>query len=88
MLKGQKFFFVELTDTFGGEANYSWVKRYKVTASSFNGAIRKVAKDTYYRFRKEYDTGDMVKYNVIGVCAFVEEYNELCHADYSRVIEL
>ena len=90
MRKGQKFFFVELTDTFGGEANYSWVKRYKVTASSFNGAIRKVAKDTYYRFRKEYDTGDMVKYKAIGacVCAFVEEYNELCHADYSRVIEL
>ena len=90
MRKGQKFFFVELTDTFGGEANYSWVKRYKVTASSFNGAIRKVAKNTYYRFRKEYDTGDMVKYKAIaaGVCAFVEEYNELCHADYSRVIEL
>ena len=88
MLKGQKFFFVELTDTFGGEANYSWVKRYKVTASTFNGAIRKVSKESFYRFRKEYDTGDMVKYNVIGVCAFVEEYNELCHADYSRVIEL
>ena len=90
MRKGQKFFFVELTDTYAGEANYCWVKRYKVTASSFNGAIRKVAKDTYYRFRKEYDAGDMTKYKAIGacVCAFVEEYNELCHADYSRVIEL
>ena len=46
MRKGQKFYFVELTDTFGGEANYCWAKRYKVAASSFNGAIRKVAKDT------------------------------------------
>ena len=90
MRKGQKFYFVELTDTFGGEANYCWAKRYKVAASSFNGAIRKIAKATYYRFRKEYDAGDMVKYKAIGacVCAFVEEYNELCHADYSRVIEL
>ena len=90
MRKGQRFYFVELTDTFGGEANYCWVKRYKVAASSFNGAIRKVAKATSYSFRKEYDVGDMMKYKAIGacICAFVEEYNELCHADYSRVIEL
>ena len=88
MRKGQKFYFVELTDTFGGEANYCWAKRYKVAASSFNGAIRKVAKDTPYSFRKEYDAGDMTKYKAIGVCAFVEEYSELCHAGYSRVIEL
>ena len=47
MRKGQKFYFVELTDTFGGEANYSWVNRYKVVASSFNGAIRKVSKDSF-----------------------------------------
>ena len=90
MEKGQKFYFVELTDTFGGEANYCWIKRYKVAASSFNGAIRKVAKESFYRFRYEYDTGDMVKYKAPGacVCAFVEEYNELCHNSYSRVIEL
>ena len=90
MRKGQKFYFVELTDTFGGEANYCWVKRYKVAASSFNGAIRKVSKDSFYRFRCEYDTGNMVKYNDrIGcACAFVEEYSELCHGSYSRVIEL
>ena len=50
MRKGQKFYFVELTDTFGGEANYCWAKRYKVAASSFNGAIRKVAKDTPLQF--------------------------------------
>ena len=41
-----------------------------------------------YSFRKEYDAGDMTKYKAIGVCAFVEEYSELCHAGYSRVIEL
>ena len=47
-------------------------------------------KDSFYRFRCEYDTGDMVKYKdrVGGVCAFVEEYNELCHGSYSWVIEL
>ena len=88
--KVKSFIFVELTDTFGGEANYSWIHRYKVAASSFNGAIRKVSKDSFHRFRYEYNYGDMVKYKATGacVCAFVEKYNELCHNSYSRVIEL
>lgn len=30
----------ELTDTFAGEANYSWVKRGTVKASTPSGAIR------------------------------------------------
>lgn len=31
-------YFVEVTDTFGGEANYCWVRRYKVSASSKLGS--------------------------------------------------
>ena len=31
-------FHIEVTDTFGGEANYCWVKRFKVTAKSELGA--------------------------------------------------
>ena len=27
-------YFVEVTDTFGGEVNYSWVRRYLVRAKS------------------------------------------------------
>jgi hypothetical protein len=30
----------ELTDTFGGEANYAWVKRGTIKASTPSGAIR------------------------------------------------
>lgn len=30
----------ELTDTFGGEANYAWVKRGAIKASTPSGAIR------------------------------------------------
>ena len=40
----KKLFFVEMTDTFGGEANYGWVNRFMVTAASSLGAIRKVTK--------------------------------------------
>lgn len=41
-----QFYFVEVTDTFGGEANYSWVKRLKVKANTMRGAVNKVSRDS------------------------------------------
>ena len=35
---------VEYTDTFGGEANYSWVTRATINASTLNSAIRQAKK--------------------------------------------
>ena len=32
---------VEVTDTFGGESNYSWVRRHTITAKSDLAAVRK-----------------------------------------------
>lgn len=59
---------VEMTDTFGDEANYSWVKRFTVSAKSVLGAIRKVTKETGLPARKDYDAGDCVRYNVPNAC--------------------
>ena len=39
-------YFIEMTDTFGGEANYCWVNRFIVSASSPRGAMRKVCART------------------------------------------
>jgi hypothetical protein len=61
-------FFVEMTDTFSGEANYGWVKRFMVNAKTMRGAISKVTRETGYKARKAYDTGDMTRYNVPGAC--------------------
>ena len=36
-------YYIEVTDTFGGEANYCWVKRFTVESSSFQGAIAKLS---------------------------------------------
>ena len=60
----------EYTDTFGGEANYSWVKRGKVTANNFTHAIRKVKKELgiTHRTRKVMDAGDMVRHDLVGCC--------------------
>ncbi len=39
-------YFIEMTDTFGGEANYCWVNRFLVSASSPRGAMRRVCTRT------------------------------------------
>ena len=80
-------FFVEMTDTFGGEANYSWVNRFIVSASSELGAIRKVTRRTGYRARS---VGGG-RYNVPGacICYFVEwvdaDQAKTLQDNYSRI---
>jgi len=65
---------IEVTDTFGGEANYCWVRHYLVTAKSPRGAITKLAKSgEYVGWCIKYDCGYMQRYNLQGacICAFV-----------------
>lgn len=66
---------VECTDTYGGDANYCWVNRFSVRASSFTGAARIAAKHLGYssRIRLVGDFGDGRRYNVTGqpVCFFL-----------------
>lgn len=65
---------VEITDTFGGEANYCWVRRLKVKARSMRGAISAVSRKTGYSFRIAYDCGNIARYNAkcAAVCCFIE----------------
>jgi hypothetical protein len=62
---------VEVTDTFSGEANYSWVRRYSVDASSSDTAIIRRAKAAAgwngIRCTKE-NYGDMIKLKPSGMC--------------------
>lgn len=80
-------YFVEMTDTFGGEANYSWVNRFIVAASSPLAAIRKVTRETGHPARKEWDSGDTVRYNVPGscICYFLSETDGSTEAAYSNI---
>lgn len=70
-------FNIEVTDTYGGEANYCWVRRFTIKAKSFRGAINALARQYGGQWRIDYTTGDIARYNQRGacVCAFVE------HAD-------
>jgi len=40
----KNLFFIEVTDTFGGEANYSWVTRHVIRATTMRGAINRFAR--------------------------------------------
>lgn len=83
-------YFIEMTDTYGGEANYSWVNRFLVTASTPMGAMRKVGKETGFAVRKALDCGDFQRYNVPGacICFFVNHSDGNEALMYSRVKEL
>lgn len=66
-------FKIEVTDTFGGEANFSWVRRYTYKAKSFQGAISKLAREYGAGWRKQIECGDYCQYKLTGACitAFV-----------------
>ena len=70
----KQLFKIEVTDTFGGEANYSWAKRYEFLAVSPLGAMQMLAKAYGSGWTKDYETGDLARYNLKNacVCAFVE----------------
>lgn len=80
-------FAIEITDTYAGEANYSWVRRYIVRAKSRVHAVRKLAKEYGAGWRVDYDTGDYARYTMRGacICLFVELFDQDVHADsYNR----
>lgn len=63
-------YFIEMTDTFGGEANYCWVHRFIVSASTERGAMRKLARHTGFAVRNV----GCDRWDAVGacVCYFVE----------------
>lgn len=89
-MKNKNSYFVEMTDTYGGEANYSWVNRFVVSANTVRGAMRKVTNETGYYTRKDYETGEMSRYSTKsgGVCFFVEESDGTEETKYNRVKKL
>lgn len=86
------FWFVELTDTFGGDANYSWVTRVKVQAKSMAHAVRRFSKDAGFtgRVRLAYDMDDSARYDIRGACMcfFVSPWDDDSHGDYFHLQEL
>ena len=86
--KPLQWFFVEMTDTFSGEANYAWVNRFKVQAVNERGAILKVNRETGPRIvRLRYSDGETVRHDVQGanICFFTGAWEEEGHKHYTNV---
>ena len=73
-------YFIEMTDTFGGEANYCWVNRFIVSASSPRGAMRRVCTRTGDTVRCV--SGERWDSTRGAVCYFVEWVDPAEVADY------
>ena len=85
-MRKQNLYFIEETDTFGGEANYSYASRYIIKASTPRGAIRKVASPGWHMV----DDGRADSRSGF-TCWFVEwidekDANEICE-QYSSVYD-
>ena len=80
-------YYAELTDTYGGEANYSWVTRFSLDAKSDLGAIQKLSRNIGMNFRKDWDDGDTVRYNSKSgaMCLFLSAWDDDQHNQYSRI---
>ena len=86
-MREQKEYFVEFADTFGGEANYSWCQRFKVSAASKLGAVQKLSRHVGVNWRKEYDIPDLnetTKYKARRHCLalFVSSWDDDMHSHY------
>ena len=80
-------YFIEITDTFGGEANYSWVTRHKVRGASPRGAMVRIGRAAGMAWRIVGDYGDMARYDSKSgaTCAFVQEWDNGTHSVLGRV---
>lgn len=71
---------VTITDTFGDDVNWSWVRKHYVYANSPRGAM-KIASGRYGAkgWRLVYDSFDETRYDLKGapVCAFVTHVTQI-----------
>lgn len=84
MAKFKNVYFVEITDTFGGEANYSWATRHKIHANTMRGAVNKLAKYSGMQWKVNSNYDDMMRYDSKSgaTCFFICEFDEVEHGNY------
>jgi len=66
-------YYIEITDLFGGELNYSWVRRFYTTAKSQRGAIQLVARYYGGKWRQQSGDSDSMVYHS-GGCGCVVDW--------------
>lgn len=84
-----KFYYIEVTDTFAGEANYSWVARHILKASTMKGAINKFSRLSGMKWHCAGDYQDSKRYDSASgaTCYFINEFDEQDHTDERLTID-
>lgn len=80
-------YLIEYTDTFGGQANYTWVQRFSVEANSLRQAVTKFKREVFYSplpKHKTSDYGDTLRIDIGCTCAFIKVFDEYDN-QYSNV---
>ena len=81
----KQIFYFEMTDTFGGENNYSWIKRFAVSAKTLRGALIKLSKETGYNFRAT----NNIYYKAKNACIGLYELDHEIQTDWlERAVKL
>ena len=83
--KLENLYFIEVTDTFGGDANYSWVTRHVIRANTLRGAVNRFSKLSGMEWHcTDSSWGDMEsRYDSKSgaTCYFIGEYEPERHAE-------
>ncbi len=78
-----QLFYIEVTDTFGGEANYSWVARHVISANTRRGAVQKFSRLSGINWKCVAKYSDMERYDSASgaSCYFIEDYDDERHGE-------
>lgn len=81
----KSLFYIEVTDVFGGEANYSWVTRHVVRGKSELGAANRFSRQSGMHWLRW--NQDMYRSKSGCTCFFITEYAEEQHGDYHLTVD-
>ena len=73
-------YYIEVTDTFSGEANYAWVTRHAIKGKSERGAVNRFSRLSGISWRHDY--ADRYNSKSGQTCLFISEFDENDHSDY------
>lgn len=79
------YYYVEVTDAYCGEANYSWVTRHVIRGSTMRGAIQRFSRMSDLAWHCVSDFGDQKRYDSASglTCFFIEKFDPENHANYA-----
>ena len=77
-------FFIEVTDTFGGDANYAWVTRHVIRAKTQRGAVNRFSRLSGMNWHCVDAYSDTARYDSHSgaTCYFIEGYDPESHGRY------